>query len=99
MRKTDIALCPDLKTQADIPDFDERIFRNIATLSGRLESAWRFEGKETVSAREVAEILDMILEVEANPMSKILEIGEGPVEIVLGIRLSFVDGVLHVERR
>ena len=64
MRQTNIALCPRLKVREDVPDFEGRMFANVAILQSRLETAYKFDGKELVSAKDVADILNMILEVE-----------------------------------
>ena len=62
MRQTNIVLCPQLKVKEDIPNFERRMFANIAILQSRLEVA-HLSGQKLVPTDEVAKLLNMILEV------------------------------------
>ena len=59
MKHTDFPLCPNLYTKEDVPDYNGRLFRNLAILESRLIA----EGESLVSAQEVVGIIREIMEV------------------------------------
>jgi len=63
MKETNILLCPKLKTKEDISCFEERMFVNICRLQARVEAIYQMGG-QTLCAKDVADLLNMILEVE-----------------------------------
>ena len=63
MKKTNINLCPELYTEMDEPDSEWRLLKNISRLQAMVDGAC-VRGKKVVSAKDVSELLWMIMEIE-----------------------------------
>ncbi|MBP3701584.1 MAG: hypothetical protein J6I64_06825 [Lachnospiraceae bacterium] len=63
MKKTNIALCPELYTEEDEPNSEWRLFKNVSRLQTKVDGVC-MNGEGVVSAKDVSELLWMIMEIE-----------------------------------